>query len=401
MMGFLHILNDAQRRAVTAPLHPMLVLAGPGTGKTRTLVARIVYLIRHHELAPHTILAVTFTNKAKEEMKHRLREELGDAASDLMIGTFHRFCMNVLRDHHDKLGMSKTFAIADEPTQLLTLARVSRIQDSRSVRTVLNAISSYRLNRHNLNPGLQSVAEKWIEPYQQELRRNGLIDFDQILLFARRLFKQYPLLVQDYQQMFTAILVDEFQDTDPIQYGIMKALAWKHRNIFVVADDDQSIFAWRGAHIENIDQYVRDFTCGQEQMIVLDQNYRSVQGIIDVATQLINCGPRFRQKNIQAASADTAVVPVFRSFDDDEAEMAFILETIQEFTCPSRTHPHQLSSGKLMGVSSPIPTLPCSIPRMPLASCLKPGCWRRTSPVSLSNVRASSTGKRCKNCCCC
>jgi DNA polymerase III epsilon subunit family exonuclease len=331
-MEFLESLNEAQQRAVTAPLQPILVLAGPGTGKTRTLVARILYLIQHHTIPPHKILAVTFTNKAKEEMKHRLQEELGDAASDLTVGTFHRFCMNVLREHHEKLGLPKKFAIADEPTQLLTLARVSRIQDAKSVRTVLNAISGYRLNRENLNPGLQSVAEKWMEPYHRELRRNALIDFDQILIFARTLFRRYPLLMEEYQQTFRAILVDEFQDTDPIQYSIMKALAWKHRNIFVVADDDQSIFAWRGAHIENIDQYVQDFNCRRD-VIVLEQNYRSVQGIIDVATQLINCGPRFREKQINAATSSQNIVePRFLSFPDDEAEMEFIFETIVKFT---------------------------------------------------------------------
>lgn len=324
--------NDAQRRAVTAPLHPMLILAGPGTGKTRTLVGRIVYLFRHHQIAAHRMLAVTFTNKAKEEMKHRLRQQLGDTASDLMVGTFHRFCMTVLREQYEHADLPKQFGIADENAQLLTLARVSRIQDAKSLNTVLNAISTYRLNRTNLNLGLLSVAEKWIDPYHQELRNNRLLDFDQILLFTQRLFADHPDIVEAYQQRFDAILVDEFQDTDPVQYAIMKALAWQHRNIFVVADDDQSIFAWRGAHIENIEQYTRDFGCGDEQVIVLHENYRSAQQIIDTATRLINQGPRFREKWIRAMRLPDgirAAKPEFHAFADDETEIQFIIERIK------------------------------------------------------------------------
>jgi len=334
-MDFLKNLNEAQQQAVTAPQNPILVLAGPGTGKTRTLVARILYLIQHDHIVPHKILAVTFTNKAKEEMRHRLRDELGDTASDLNIGTFHRFCMTVLRDHYEEAGLPKQFSIADETTQLITLSRASRIQDEKSLNTVLNAISSYRLNKDNLNSNFQRIAAKWITLYLQELRKNNLIDFDQILLLTQELFAQHPELVDTYRKMFDAVLVDEFQDTDPIQYAIMKSLVWQHRNIFAVADDDQSIFAWRGAHIENIDRYTLDFDCHGDQIIVLNKNYRSVQCIIDVATQLINCGPRFRKKQINAVSPDSETLQpenLFLFFPDDEAEIQFIIEQITTLT---------------------------------------------------------------------
>jgi DNA helicase-2/ATP-dependent DNA helicase PcrA len=332
-MDFLENLNDAQRQAVTAPLEPILVLAGPGTGKTRTLVGRILYLIRHYHIPPHRILAVTFTNKAKEEMKHRLRNELGDFASDLKIGTFHRFCMTILREHYGQAGLPKQFAVADETTQLMALSRASRIQDEKSLHTVLNAISSYRLNEDHLNLAMRDIAMKWITPYHHELWKNKLIDFDQILMLTQDLFAHHPELVETYRQTFDAILVDEFQDTDPIQYDIMKSLAYQHGNIFVVADDDQSIFAWRGAHIENIDRYTQDFDCQEEQVIVLHENYRSAQCIIDVATQLINCGPRFREKYINAVSSDSKMVNPeirFLSFPDDEAEIQFISDQILE-----------------------------------------------------------------------
>ncbi len=343
-MDFLETLNDKQRQAVTAPKEPMLVLAGPGTGKTRTLVARILYLIHHYEIPPHKILAVTFTNKAKEEMRLRLREKLGDAASDLMIGTFHHYCLDVLRTHHHEAGLPQKFTIADEAAQLITLSRISRIADERSLRTVLSAISAYRLNKDNLNPTFQGTATKWLKPYQQELCKNKFIDFDQIILLTRKLFVNHPELIDIQQQRFDAILVDEFQDTDPIQYDIMRTLAQKHRNIFVVADDDQSIFAWRGAQIENINRYISDFGC-KERMTVLNENYRSAQCIINIATNLLR-GHHFREKEIHAIPFPKIeyLEPdvQFLAFDDDDDEIQFVSGQIQTLTASddkNESHP--------------------------------------------------------------
>ena len=335
-MDYLTHLNEKQRQAATALKEPVLVLAGPGTGKTRTLVARILYLIRSYHIPPHKIMAVTFTNKAKEEMCHRLTEELGDTANDLMIGTFHHYCLDVLRSHHHEAGLPKQFAIADEITQLMTLSRASRMLDERSLRTILNAISSYRLNSENLNPTFQGAALKWLEPYHEQLRKNKLIDFDQIMLLTQKLFAEHPELIEHHQQRFEAILVDEFQDTDPIQYEIMRTLAQQHRNIFAVADDDQSIFAWRGANIGNINRYIKDFDC-QENVIILDENYRSAQCIIDLATQLLQ-HHRFIRKEIHA-STDSKGIPLrpehqFLCFPDDEEETQFITEQIRELTHP-------------------------------------------------------------------
>lgn len=336
MMNFLQQLNEKQRQAATAPQEPLMVLAGPGTGKTRTLIARILYLIRYHHIPPHQIMAVTFTNKAKEEMRHRLLEELGDSANDVHIGTFHHYCLGVLRDHYRELKLPKQFAIADEITQLMALSRATHIVDERSLRTVLNAIGSYRLNRQSLNPTLQGIAKKWLQPYLRELTKNHFIDFDQILLFARDLFQQCPEIAAQQQECFKAILIDEFQDTDPVQYDIMRLLAWQHRNIFAVADDDQSIFAWRGAHIGNISRFIEEFAC-QDRVVVLNENYRSAQCIIDIATQLLQAH-RFIAKEIVAVSeAGDEHIPAnreFLAFADDEAETLFILEQIQTLTRP-------------------------------------------------------------------
>ncbi|PIE33275.1 hypothetical protein CSA56_12465 [candidate division KSB3 bacterium] len=332
-MTFLDNLNEKQRQAVTAARQSILVLAGPGTGKTRTLIARILYLIEHYRVDAYHIMAVTFTNKAKEEMRTRLRQELGDLADDVSIGTFHHYCLDVLRTYHHEAHLPKQFAIADETSQLMALSRISRIGDERSLRTVLNAISSYRLNKHNLNPNFQAIAEHWIEPYQEELRKNNLIDFDQIILRVQTLFEKHSELVEAQQHRFTAVLIDEFQDTDPVQYGIIKSLVQRHRNIFAVADDDQSIFAWRGAHVGNIQRYIKDFDC-QDRVIVLDRNYRSAQGIIDVASQLLH-EHRLIDKGLHAVTDeqndDTLPKPQFLNFADDEEETDWIIEQINAF----------------------------------------------------------------------
>ncbi len=335
-MEFLQNLNAKQREAVEAPKHPMLVLAGPGTGKTRTLIARILYLIFRHKIAPHKILAVTFTNKAKEEMRSRLRDELGDLASDVLIGTFHRYCLEVLRTHHHEANLAKQFSIADEQTQLLTLSRASRMSDEKSLRNVLTAISSYRVNKAFLNPAFQGVAEKWLAPYHQELRKHHLIDFDQIILLTRDLFDNHPGVAEQEGQRFEVILIDEFQDTDPVQYSIIRRLATRHRNIFAVADDDQSIFAWRGASADNIQRYSKDFGCS-ERVVVLDQNYRSAQCIIDLAAQLLK-EHRSIEKDLQAADPQQMSLfdteRRFLSFADDREELEFIVGKIRELTEP-------------------------------------------------------------------
>ncbi|GAK56867.1 ATP-dependent DNA helicase PcrA [Candidatus Vecturithrix granuli] len=336
MMDFLQQLNEKQRQAATAPKEPLMVLAGPGTGKTRTLIARILYLIHAYQIPPHKIIAVTFTNKAKEEMRHRLREELGDRANDVRIGTFHHYCLDTLREYYQQAQLPKQFTIADEMTQLMILSRAAHIVDERSLHTVLNAISSYRLNSSSLNPTLQGIAVKWLQPYHRELMKNRMIDFDQILLIARDLFQKFPEITEQQQQRFEAILVDEFQDTDPVQYEIMRLLAWQHRNIFAVADDDQSIFAWRGAHIGNINRFVEEFAC-QDRVIVLNENYRSAQCIIDIATQLLQAHRFIAKEIVAAGEAGNGQVPAnreFLAFADDEAETQFILEQIQALTQP-------------------------------------------------------------------
>jgi DNA helicase II / ATP-dependent DNA helicase PcrA len=295
-------LNQAQRRAALAPPGPWLVLAGPGTGKTRTLVARIQILIDQYRISAGRLLAVTYTNKATEEMRERLHTALGSSAHDLHVGTFHTFCIGVLREWHEKVGLAKHFTIADEERQLRIVARVApMLAGEKDARRLLRKFSETRLNQEETQ-SLSAFEKQFQRRYEIELRKNCLIDFDDILFLTERLFFEHPTVLNRYRNNFDAILIDEFQDTDRVQYEIIKQLAGDHRNLFVVADDDQSIFSWRGANPRNIDLFKRDFA--QDRVIVLTENYRSRPEILAQAATLISQNPRLNKKGLEAVRAD-------------------------------------------------------------------------------------------------
>ncbi|MEW6730445.1 MAG: UvrD-helicase domain-containing protein [Acidobacteriota bacterium] len=328
-MEFLADLNHTQRRAALAPPGPLLVLAGPGTGKTRTLVARIQSLIEHYHIRPDRVLAVTYTNKAAEEMRERLRISLGERAHSLQVCTFHAFCIGVLREWHEKAGVAKHFTIADEDCQLRVMSRVApMLAGERSVRYLLGRLSGTRLNPAEMRP-LTAMEQQLERRYKLELRKNCLLDFDDILFHTEQLFFQQPSVLNRYCRTFDAILIDEFQDTDRVQYEIIKQLVNVHSNIFVVADDDQSIFSWRGANPGNIDLFRRDFAC---DLIVLTENYRSYPEILTQAQLLIEQNPRLADKRLQAirkqlqTSLETIRVEHFAT---DYEEAAFIIKEVR------------------------------------------------------------------------
>ncbi|HZS45905.1 MAG TPA: UvrD-helicase domain-containing protein [Blastocatellia bacterium] len=323
-------LNDAQRRAVRFPMEPLLVLAGPGTGKTRTLVSRIRYLIEHYNLRAEQILAVTYTNKATEEMRQRLYSALSDAAREMTVGTFHGFCIRILRAHHDVVALPKHFTIADEDMQIEVLSRVmrnlapeSRIQ---TLKTMLGKLSHFRLNHCQTDKPLSNFEKQVLTNYQAELKKNCLIDFDDILLLTHELLIKDALVLSDYRNRFAAILIDEFQDTDKIQYEIIKLLAHEHRNVFAVADDDQSIFSWRGAHPQNVHDFRGDFA--GENVINLDNNYRSTEEIVAQADRLICNNPRLVVKNITSVSGPGSQVR-FHRFENETEEASFLINEIR------------------------------------------------------------------------
>ncbi|MBI4852881.1 MAG: UvrD-helicase domain-containing protein [Acidobacteria bacterium] len=324
-------LNEKQKAAALAPLGPWLVLAGPGTGKTRTLVARIVALIEKFKIKPDHLLAVTYTNKATEEMRERLKVVLGDRAMSLQVSTFHAFCIGVLREYHEKIGLPKHFTIADEDCQLRIVARIApMISGERHMRYLISRISGARLNSGDVRP-LTNLEHQLYKRYEGELKKNALIDFDDILFFTQRLFFENPIILNRYRHIFDGILVDEFQDTDRVQYEILRLLVSEHRNLFAVADDDQSIFSWRGANPTNIDLFLKDFA--RENVIVLTENYRSRREIIAQAQILIAQHSKLARKNIQASriDIDSSLLPIrIEHFASDYDEAEFIIGDIRQ-----------------------------------------------------------------------
>jgi DNA polymerase III epsilon subunit family exonuclease len=329
---FLTTLNPAQLQASQAPLGPCLVLAGPGTGKTRTLLARLLYLINHCQIPPQQILAVTYTNKAKGEMQARLQSLLPNQAGQIFISTFHTFCLHILRQHHQQLELPRYFSIADENRQLHILANVAqqigKPLSPRQQKEFLGRLSQARLDPQA--PSLTSLLQQLRHGYQQQLQKEQLLDFDDILFKVQQLFFENPPILNNYRQQFTAILVDEFQDTDRVQYEIIKQLAVPHYNIFAVADDDQSIFAWRGAHPQNIQQFRQDFP--QCTIASLTANYRSHPEIIRQAQIVL--APLSSTKliiptisELENRSENNNVVQVRASLDDEE-QAEFIIRTI-------------------------------------------------------------------------
>ena len=326
---FIKTLNTKQYQAVTAPRVPILMLAGPGTGKTRTLIARIIFAIENHHIPPEQVLALTFSNKAANEIKQRLFHEIPEKAEKIRSGTFHSTCLEILRKYSDLAGLSKYFSVCDEAYQIKLLTSLmdnrSRENAQKKTRGVLLAFSNHLLKGRPL----PAFSARLFTAYNQHLQRHGLIDFNQILTKTLELLRNNPDVLDQYRFMNEAILVDEFQDTDPVQYEIVRLLAEKHRNIFVVADDDQSIYAWRGAQPENIRRYMDDFLI--EAPIVLDVNYRSGQTILDAAQQVVRKTERIEpgKKLFADPEKESRIHAVF--FKDESKEQKFILGKIKDW----------------------------------------------------------------------
>ncbi len=324
---FLAQLNAEQQQAVSSPRQPILLIAGPGTGKTRTIIARIIYLIEKFQLPPEQILALTFSNKAADELKTRLEEVLKEQARNIYCGTFHSFCLMVLRKNHELVGLHPYFSVCDDDYQKTLIRDILMRRAVRDVhqkiRSIQLAFSNHRLKDKTLPPFSSSVFQE----YQRHLERHHLIDYDQILLLTRELFEKHPDVLEQYRFLYQAILVDEFQDTDRVQYQILKMLAEKHRNIFVVADDDQSIYSWRGANPENIRQFIKDFRI--ENIHFLEKNYRSGQQIIEAAQTILEGTDRIEpDKKIRSVqNVPTNLSAVF--FDTEMQEIDFILKKIK------------------------------------------------------------------------
>ena len=289
-------LNAAQREAVAAEPGNLLVLAGAGSGKTRVLVHRIGWLIRAEGVSPHAILAVTFTNKAAREMRGRIETMLSFSTQGMWVGTFHGLAHRLLKQHWQEAKLPQGFQILDSDDQLRLVKRVCRDLDldearwpPRQAQWYINAQKDEGLRARHIDPPFGDLYAKTMHrvysAYEEVCDRGGLVDFAELLLRAHELWLQSPDTLAHYQGRFKTILVDEFQDTNTIQYAWLRVLAGQAVPVVAVGDDDQSIYGWRGAKIENIQRFGEDFA--PVQITRLEQNYRSTQTILSAANSLI------------------------------------------------------------------------------------------------------------------
>jgi DNA polymerase III epsilon subunit family exonuclease len=309
-----------QREAIESPLGPALVLAGPGAGKTFCLIQRVAYLIEAKGLAPERICAVTFTNKAAEEVTARLHRRLGARADRITRGTLHALCLAVLRDHPQEVGLRRGFGVADEEYQQLLLRRL-RVFPQRRRSNLLTLFGRRRLQAYELTEGDEAL----FQSYVSLLREKNLVDFDDIIALTAELFRTHPDVADEVASRWDYLLVDEFQDLDAAQYSILKRLAQGHRNIFAVGDDEQSIFSWRGSDPRILWRFRTDF--GLEQPIVLDRNWRCSRQIFEVARRLMRENPELFHKRIEAERDSEYEVECY-GFADEQAEASWILESI-------------------------------------------------------------------------
>ncbi len=329
-------LNDAQREAVCAPPGNVLVLAGAGSGKTRVLVHRIAWLQAAEGVSPHGILAVTFTNKAAGEMRGRIEELLEVPAAGLWVGTFHGIAHRLLRAHWQAADLPQGFQIMDSDDQQRAVRRVIRelgLDENqwapREAQWYINARKDEGKRPDHLDAMGSRYDEHMIaiyRAYEEHCRRNGVVDFAELLLRAHELWLRHPDILRHYQQRFRHILVDEFQDTNTIQYAWLRLLAGLGGHVFAVGDDDQSIYGWRGARVENIHQFSRDFA--NVSTFRLEQNYRSTGTILAAANALIAHNSERLGKTLWTADSEGEPIRLYGAFNElDEAN--FVVEQIQ------------------------------------------------------------------------
>ncbi|WP_456407336.1 DNA helicase II [Thiolapillus sp.] len=331
-------LNTAQRDAVSAPPCSTLVLAGAGSGKTRVLVHRIAWLIQVEGVSPWGVLAVTFTNKAAKEMRHRIEELLGFPAGGMWVGTFHGLAHRLLRAHWEEAKLPKGFQILDSDDQLRTVKRVIRelnLDDAkwppRQAQWFINEQKDEGRRPQNLEDGGDLWRRQMIRiytAYRAACERAGAVDFAELLLRAHELWRDRPDVLQHYQERFQHVLVDEFQDTNSIQYAWLRLLAGDRDNLFVVGDDDQSIYGWRGARVENIQDFPRHFP--NAQLVKLEQNYRSSGNILRGANAVITNNPERLGKELWTEDGDGEPIRIYAGFNEvDEAR--FVVDRIRAF----------------------------------------------------------------------
>jgi len=332
MENILKTLNPKQKQAVETIDGPLLILAGPGSGKTKVLTHRLANLIQN-DISSNNILAVTFTNKAAKEMKQRVTKLCKKIP---FIGTFHSFCLKLLRK--EIVGYKKTFAIYDQADQLKLIKKITKQLDvnkeqfpAKRVLSTISALKSELINFKTYEENAQEYFEKTIsklyEAYQKELKKNNAVDFDDLIMLVVELFEKFPKILEKYQEKFKYILVDEYQDTNPAQYQLIRLLAKKYENLCVVGDDAQSIYSFRNADFRNILNFEKDFP--KAKVITLDQNYRSTQNILDAASKIISKNVYQKHKKLWTENPKGPPISLISAWDE-KFESEWIANKIKE-----------------------------------------------------------------------
>jgi len=341
----LDALNPAQREAVTAAPGHYLVLAGAGSGKTRVLTHRIAWLNEVHGVPPHAIFAVTFTNKAAGEMRHRAEHQLRRGSRGMWIGTFHGLAHRLLRLHWQDAKLPEGFQVLDSDDQLRLVKRVVQQLEldearfpPRQIAWWINAQKDEGRRPHHLQPGddwFLDTMRRAYAAYQERCDRAGLVDFAELLLRAHELLRDTPALLAHYRHRFTELLIDEFQDTNAIQYGFVRLLAGDSGHVFVVGDDDQAIYGWRGAKVENVQRFLRDYPGAVT--LKLEQNYRSSANILNAANAVITHNPDRLGKKLWTDSGDGDPIDLYAAYNEiDEAR--FVVERIRQWVRDGGAH---------------------------------------------------------------
>ena len=331
-------LNDKQKEAVLYNEGPLLIIAGAGAGKTKTLTTKIAFLIEEKNVNPRNILAITFTNKAAKEMKDRLYMQIGSLSKELQVSTFHSFGLKLLRENYEILGYDKNFVIMDSDDSLTVVKKIlkdanydPKIYNPKAIRNKISSCKNEMMTPDIYDKYAVSDYEKVIkevyEKYERKLHMNNSVDFDDLLLLPIQLFKKNPDVLDKYQELYQYILIDEYQDTNEAQYILTKLLSAKNRKITCVGDDSQSIYSFRGANYKNILNFEKDYK--DAKTILLEQNYRSTSNILDAANQVIKNNLQRKDKNLWTNRGIGEKIKYYRAYNErDEAQ--YVIRKVKE-----------------------------------------------------------------------
>ena len=331
-------LNDKQQEAVLYNEGPLLIIAGAGAGKTKTLTTKIAYLIEELEVSPYNILAITFTNKAAKEMKDRIDGLVGSVAKKIQVSTFHSFGLKLLRENYDVLGYTSNFLIMDSDDSLTVVKKIikdmnldPKIYNPRAIRNKISSCKNELMSPEAYDKFVASeydqVVKDVYEKYDKKLKQNNSVDFDDLLILPIELFRKHPDILEKYQDLYKYLLIDEYQDTNEAQYKLTKMISAKSRLITCVGDDSQSIYSFRGANYKNILNFEKDYP--DAKTILLEQNYRSTSNILDAANQVIRNNKMKKEKNLWTARGVGEKIKYYRAYNErDEAQ--YVIRKIKE-----------------------------------------------------------------------